>query len=213
MGSHFASPTPQGHVSGPLYRNGGARVAHRLLSSGPLMSLFHPKNRGEDAIRTPYVSLGKVNNKQYGGALYLGGGSGREGTRSPNPKISPSTRNPNLKKTAAYTSEVRRLVYLPCQRLCGRGGSGRSRSRPNKKKGGREAPYPSETGRKGGTCSHAPPTRIVFGPLLPSLATHTRRSTQPWHETVKNRQVCKRVGACTHAPPSQWRVGRVDCFN
>ncbi|KAJ8437455.1 LOW QUALITY PROTEIN: hypothetical protein Cgig2_031976 [Carnegiea gigantea] len=61
------------------------------------------------------------------------------------------------------------------------------------KKRGREVPYPSETGRKGGVCSHAPPTRIFFGPLLPSLAAHTCRSTQPWHETAKNRQVWKRM--------------------
>ena len=71
LGSHFASLKPRGHVSGPIHRNGGVRAGNRLPSSGPLMSLFHPRKREEDAMPTPYVSLGKANKMQYGGPLYL----------------------------------------------------------------------------------------------------------------------------------------------
>ena len=131
---------------------------------------------------------------------------------NPNPNHNPNPNpNPNPNRVSPEATRI------PHHRVCGRGNGGWQRAfvapdRPPPWWGPTifYMKHPSGKDRRrrgeGGAWCHAPPTRPSVGPLLPSVATHSHRSTQTTNKSCEN--IIPR-GACDHAPPPKWRVGRV----
>jgi len=83
-----------------------------------------------------------------------------------------------------------------------------TKTKPKKKEGGTRHTHQKPT-REGWRVWTRAANEATFGPLLPSLATEQADPCNHRESTAKNAGL---GGACTHAPPPQWRVGRVGDF-